>query len=192
MNTKNNQRYHSSDIRMKSAMLKLMARTPFEKITVKEICANAGVNRGTFYCHYRDIYQMLEEIEEHLSNELIEISSNWNICPEEVTADFFIPYIRFMKDHQYFYRIALSNRKSLPIKKSFRPLWERIVRLCGRKALAGEEDLVYFFIYFQAGVTMVLQQWLETGCEKSEEEMAAILAQCVPRGLFEGLKAGGA
>ena len=41
------------DICMKAAMLELMQKIPFEKITVKSICQRAGVNRGTFYSHYR-------------------------------------------------------------------------------------------------------------------------------------------
>ena len=55
MNTKNNQRYQETEIRMEAAMLKLMEHTDFEKITVKKICETAGVNRSTFYAHFTDI-----------------------------------------------------------------------------------------------------------------------------------------
>lgn len=182
MNTKNNQRYQNSDIRMKSAMLELMTHTPFEKITVKQICEKAGVNRGTFYSHYTDIYSMLNEIEDRLDNELIKISQKWNNYSSEITLDFFIPYIKYIKDHQYFYRIALTNQRALPIQKSFKPLWKRIVGL--QKVGTDKSKLIYLFIYFQASVMMVLKQWIETGCEKSEEEMAAILVECVPKKLF--------
>lgn len=48
MNTKNNQRFKDTEIRMQSVMLELMKYMEFEKITVKKICEKAQVNRSTF------------------------------------------------------------------------------------------------------------------------------------------------
>lgn len=59
MNTKNNQRFKDTEIRMQSVMLELMKYMEFEKITVKKICEKAQVNRSTFYAHFIDIYDML-------------------------------------------------------------------------------------------------------------------------------------
>lgn len=52
---------------MKAAMLELMQKIPFEKITVKSICQRAGVNRGTFYSHYTDMEGMMNDLEDYLS-----------------------------------------------------------------------------------------------------------------------------
>ena len=41
---------------------KLLSNQPLDKITVKNITDDCGVNRNTFYYHYSDIYQLLEEI----------------------------------------------------------------------------------------------------------------------------------
>ena len=35
-----------------------------EKITVGQVCELAGYNRGTFYLHFQDLYEMLEVIED--------------------------------------------------------------------------------------------------------------------------------
>ncbi len=40
-----------------------MDEKPLHKITVKELCAVADVNRSTFYAHYEDIYCMVQDIE---------------------------------------------------------------------------------------------------------------------------------
>lgn len=60
MNTKNNQRFKDTEIRMQSVMLELMKYMEFEKITVKKICEKAQVNRSTFYAHFIDINDMLD------------------------------------------------------------------------------------------------------------------------------------
>lgn len=59
MNTKNNQRFKDTEIRMQSVMLEFMKHMEFEKITVKKICEKAQVNRSTFYAHFIDIYDMI-------------------------------------------------------------------------------------------------------------------------------------
>lgn len=186
MNKKHNQRYRDMDLCMKAAMLRLMQDTPFDKITVTSICRKAGVNRSTFYAHYPDIRSMMEQIEDHLNDELIQITEAWTRAsrPDGGAESPFIPYLCYVKEHQYFYRMALSSRKALPIRKSFEPLWRQIIRpYRARMELPAEEEL-YYFIYFQAGVGMVLKYWIETGCRESEDKLAAVLARCVPAGLF--------
>ena len=51
---------------LKKALLELMQRKPINKITVKEVCERAELNRATFYAHYSDCFDLLESIEEEL------------------------------------------------------------------------------------------------------------------------------
>ena len=51
---------------LKQALLELMQRKPINKITVKEVCERAELNRATFYAHYSDCFDLLENIEEDL------------------------------------------------------------------------------------------------------------------------------
>ena len=51
---------------LKKALLELMQHKPVNKITVKEICEQAELNRATFYAHYSDCVDLLESIEEEL------------------------------------------------------------------------------------------------------------------------------
>ena len=51
---------------LKQALLDLMQHKPVNKITVKEICERAELNRATFYAHYSDCFDLLESIEEEL------------------------------------------------------------------------------------------------------------------------------
>jgi AcrR family transcriptional regulator len=51
---------------LKGALLKLLAEKPINKITVKEVCELADVNRATFYAHYADCFALLANIENDL------------------------------------------------------------------------------------------------------------------------------
>ena len=39
---------------IKNAFIELRSRKPLEKITVKELCESARINKSTFYAHYKD------------------------------------------------------------------------------------------------------------------------------------------
>lgn len=51
---------------IKESFLTLLRGKPVNKITVKEVCEAAGLNRATFYAHYSDCFALLESIEREL------------------------------------------------------------------------------------------------------------------------------
>lgn len=40
--------------------------------------------------------------------------------------------------------------------------------------------MMYYFVYFQAGFTMVVKRWVDTGCKESESRIAQTLKNCIP------------
>lgn len=180
MNKKNNKQFQNSAMRMEQAMLDLMNQTPFEKITVRLLCEKAEVNRSTFYAHYTDIYDMIEQMESNLQKELLNSYS----VPGSVTPfsqESFIPFLKFIHEHDKFYRVALKNRRDFPIKQGFDPLWNEVIRpLCIRSGLRSETEMLYYFVGFQAGFTLILRRWVEQGCIEKEEEIAQIIRNIIP------------
>ncbi|MBQ9663131.1 MAG: TetR/AcrR family transcriptional regulator [Oscillospiraceae bacterium] len=54
---------------LKDSLLKLLRDKPIGKVTIKELCDAAGLNRGTFYLHYNEPNDLLREIEEEFVRE---------------------------------------------------------------------------------------------------------------------------
>ena len=55
---------------IRKAFTALLRQKPIQKISVKELCAAAGIHRGTFYTHYTDIYDLLRKMEEEMLHDL--------------------------------------------------------------------------------------------------------------------------
>lgn len=180
MNKKNNKQFQSSDVRMKQAMLELMNTTAFDKITVRLICAKAGVNRSTFYAHYSDIYDMIKQMETNLQKKLLDsYRASEKVIP--LSPESFLLFLRFIREHRDFYRIALKARQEFPLKQGFEPLWEQIVKpLCLRAGIRSESEMMFYFVGFQAAFTMILKRWVELGCEEGEEKIAQIIQNILP------------
>ena len=56
---------------IKDTFLELLNQKSFTKITVTEICKNAEINRGTFYLHYYDIHDVLSDIFNDMTQDML-------------------------------------------------------------------------------------------------------------------------
>lgn len=54
-----------------NAFIGLRSKKELEKITVKELCERAQINKSTFYTHYHDIYDLSEQLESELVTSLM-------------------------------------------------------------------------------------------------------------------------
>ena len=57
-------RIQKTERAIKNAFIELRSKKPLEKITVKELCELAMINKSTFYSHYEDIYALSETMEQ--------------------------------------------------------------------------------------------------------------------------------
>lgn len=180
MNKKNNRQYQNSDVRMKQAMLELMNTTPFDRITVRLICEKAGINRSTFYAHYMDVYDLIDQMERNLRNRLMDsYPVPGQVVP--LSLESFYPFLRFIREHRDFYRVALKARREFPISHGFEALWDQIIRpLCRKAGITSEEEMMFYFVGFQAGFTVILRRWVEQDCAESEETIARIIRNSIP------------
>ena len=64
------------------ALLTLMQNKAINKITVKELTELADINRKTFYLHYTDIFDMIDQIKENILLEFNDIISKHKFTSE--------------------------------------------------------------------------------------------------------------
>lgn len=70
MNGKIDPRTEKTRNYLAESLLTLMKDKPLSRITVKDLCQQAGVNRTTFYAHYKDVKELLEEVESVLLSDI--------------------------------------------------------------------------------------------------------------------------
>ena len=65
---KNKSKYFNTAKKMNDALISLLDTKSFENITIIDICKLAKVNRSTFYLHYQNMSDLLDEILENLNS----------------------------------------------------------------------------------------------------------------------------
>ena len=66
-----------------NAFLALRTKKPIEKITVRELAEQAQIHKATFYLHYHDIYELSEQLEYELIDDIFSGLSD----PSELLED---------------------------------------------------------------------------------------------------------
>ena len=70
MGKKEDRRVRRTRKLLTQALTDLMQRKQVNEITVKELTDAADMNRGTFYLYYKDIFDMIEKVEDQIFNKL--------------------------------------------------------------------------------------------------------------------------
>ena len=81
---------------IRNAFIELRSRKPLEKITIKELCEHAYINKSTFYSHYKDIYDLSERMEEEVVSSITNSISHPEYImenPAEFTRELFLAYL---------------------------------------------------------------------------------------------------
>ena len=81
---------------IKNAFIELRSRKPLEKITVKELCELACINKSTFYSHYKDFYDLSDSMEAEVVRSMTNSISHPEYImeiPAEFTRELFLAYL---------------------------------------------------------------------------------------------------
>ena len=79
-----------------NAFIEIRSRKEVERITVKELCEKARINKSTFYAHYKDIYDLSDQLETELVDSIMEnFNHPENLLqnPADFTKEIFMGYM---------------------------------------------------------------------------------------------------
>lgn len=184
MNRKNNERFQNTELKIQLTLLELLESKDFSKITVREICTSSHINRSTFYSHYLDVYDLIDKTELNMHKKLISLYEGTEISKTNfLSHKYIIIFLKFIYQYRNFYRVRLQTRKSFPIEHGFKPLLNEIIKpYCQKKGFKSDDEIMYFFIYLQAGFTMMLKRWVDNNFNESPEELSEIILKCISNG----------
>ena len=96
------------------ALILLMKQTNFENIKVADICKYALVNRSTFYNHYQDKYDLLDDMLTNLKNKIFNLNNYQDI--KSYYLSFFSTLLDYINEHKKsFTDILINNKKGIMI-----------------------------------------------------------------------------
>ena len=171
---------------LREALANRMLEKNLQEITVKEISEIANINRGTFYLHYKDVYDLYAQVQEDVLGEFEQLlekheadRTHGQLYPLVLDA------FKFLTDNAVFCRAILKTDNIGFLTRLFdlfKPKtpgdWEM---LYGPNCTM--HDYSHAFVTF--GAVGLLRAWLEGGMRESPEEMARLTNAMVKNALSQ-------
>ena len=167
------------------ALTQLLQEKQINEITVKELTDLADMNRGTFYLYYKDMFDMLEKIEDGMFEALDAIVSlHEHDDVSQQTKPILLDLFRFIQDNQEMCRVLLSphgdmnflHRLNEVVREKCLKAWPNI-----RKE-KGEADFDYHYSFVVFGCAGIIRAWVNRNCSESAEKMAEMAYGMILRG----------
>ena len=175
MNTKDNQRTRLSKMLLKNAMLELLKeKKAVNKITVKELCERAELNRSTFYAHYGEPKDLLSEIEDELissvTNHLGKIGDSDDIANAH---SYILSFLNYIRNNDKPFRTLLVETADTSFKNKFMNMATSKIVDFNFTLNSAEEQYVYSYIL--NGSASVIIQWLRSDYAIDENKLVELL-----------------
>jgi len=165
---------------LKQSLITLMKEKSIKHIKVKELCEQSDINRGTFYLHYSDVFDLFEQVETEFFNNLKEVLDKNRHDSTNLKDTHLEPIFRFILENKDFCIIMLSEHGDLSFtRKLFKYIYDRVIQIYGKESASVEH--CYFFIVY--GCVGLILNWLNTGAKESPAEMASLAENIILNGI---------
>ena len=183
---KNESKYFYTANLMNQALLLLLEEKDIDCISITEITKKAGVNRSTFYLHYDNIYELLEETLENLNKEFVssffeksirEIKSSDNAFL--LTEEYLIPYLIFCKKNKRILKLVHQKPQLFQSERVYKKMYDTILLPAISQYLKDPVQRIYNLEFFTQGVVGIVHKWIELDCVTEIDELIEIIKNCV-------------
>ena len=159
-------------VALQESFKKLILKHNFDKITIKMITDDAGLIRPTFYNHYADKYEVLEEIFYNdifkgskmlIENKMPYEAIYYMFSRIESNKSFYLQAVKVTGQNS-FEEIINSN-----LVKMFKKLFEEYGTSNEKNEKFSVDDIAE---YYSRGLTFIIKRWIEEGVSISAKELS--------------------
>ncbi|MDD6188853.1 MAG: TetR/AcrR family transcriptional regulator [Clostridiales bacterium] len=182
---RDDRRVEFTKMMLRESLAGLMRGKPIQRITVKEICETAELNRGTFYAHFSDQYDLLrhtEDVEmETVSTYVLRIASGGEEEREQVCAELF----RHIREHSGVWGSLLSENGNAEFSKR---MFDKLFTDLAQAGVCSPDDACakLSFTFMMVGYVGMASRWLSEEPGVTPEQMGKLLCNILSGKILNG------
>lgn len=175
MNTKNNQRTRLSKMLFKNALMDLLKeKGSINKVSVRELCDRAELNRSTFYAHYQEPNDLLIEIETELLDATEEHLKKIGAENDIGAHKYILSFLQYIRQNDKPFRALLIDSTDPEFRSRF--MQQSIIQFVDNLRIELPKELEqYIFSYILNGSTGIIIQWIRSDYAADENEIVNLL-----------------
>lgn len=187
---------------IRQCLTELLKTKRIQDITVREISEKADINRGTFYLHYRDIFDLMEQIENELLEELEDVLNHFKASDLlSNPALVFTRVFQLVKENSDMVSILIGqngdinfvNRLKDIVREKCLKDWMELFRpgagggrqtsRSSQNTLLDDSAFEAYYSFTVTGCIGLVQYWLDSGLKETPEQLASLVEQIISKGL---------
>lgn len=187
-------KYHNTEKKLIAALVSTLEKKDFDKISISDICREAGVSRTTFYGHCSNTAELLANAGRyklHEFNNMMKAVGRMNLDTiiedgliDELNKDeIMLPFLYSIETNRKLFMSCLKSHEgqkalSAAIKNVF------FIPFLKNTDVASDEDADYLASYFISGTLTIIYIWIKNGCVRDKKEICELIRRCIgPRPL---------
>jgi AcrR family transcriptional regulator len=168
---------------LKNTLVDLIEEKGFDSISVSDITLKAELNRGTFYLHYRDKYDLLEQNENTilagLRDKFKQIKPNDfdKYYSKDMIYPPFLQLFNYLMENKRFIQILISAKGNPAFPKKMRQYIKEAFyekSFLRENPILGDMPLEFIIAFISSAFFGLIEQWIEKAEPNSPEEMAIL------------------
>lgn len=171
---------------IKQSFIELMHEKPFNEIKIKDIAEKADLNRGTFYLHYVDIYELLNSIENEIFETLETLLLAYHSNTLQISCfDLLKEVFSYIETNRDLFEVLLTSE----VQEKFLTKLQNMIKTLGLELMqttykdTSLPHYSYFLSFVLNGVLGVTEQWFKNGMDLSSIEMATMINHFIMDGV---------
>ncbi|MBR1797471.1 MAG: TetR/AcrR family transcriptional regulator [Clostridiales bacterium] len=188
---RNESKYFNTAKKMQEALIQLLDRKEFELISVKEICAEAGVNRSTFYLHYDNTSDLLVETMENVYKDFLsryeeqQKENELNIKESRkndlflMTPEYIDPYLDFVRENRKLFKLMNDKYQVMGTEKMYEQWFNSIFTPILSRFGVPQDEQPYIMTFYLKGLIGLVNDWVNDDCSMSNDKIMQILNKCI-------------
>lgn len=171
---------------LSQGLIELMQHKQVKNITVRELADLVDVNRGTFYLYYRDIFDMLERLEEELFEQLNAVILAHKGEPVLTHArPMLTDLFRIVAENKEICSVLLGDNGDIKfLQKLSNVIQEKLRTDWLNGYVENETEFEYRYAFGALGFIGLLRTWLHRDCAESADDMAALADSLIRQGIM--------
>lgn len=169
-------RVRKTRTQLRKGLAELLREKSIKEITVKELVEKVDINRSTFYLHYTDIYNMMEEIERELTDEITKLIDAHPVSPfNEASFPFIEDIFAILAKNRDICAALLGPNGDISFLHHIENiLSEHCLNALKQTFPENMDDLRYSYSFCLSGCIGMIKTWLGGENEESPQRMAEL------------------
>ncbi len=169
------------------SLKKLSETTPIDKITVIQIVDDCGVNRQTFYYHFKDIYDLVAWIYQTETTEIIGEKKTY-----ETWQNGFMNVFKYVLNNKNFVlRTYYSSCRQHLLNFLYKEVYNLLIGVvneCAAHFSVREEDKAFIASFYKYAFVGIVFEWIENDMHTTPQKIVSQISTLVEGDVYKALE----